>query len=215
MVPIHDTDLAEERWSQSEWDNYELWEKIEYRLKRRKKLWVFATFILFIALSAVPIVLDRWPKWKTRAFARKLAQEINHIKNDAITQRAAFRLRFAGEGKLSYAVEKLESCSSQHGEIVRSGTLSSSAALTTDVVPESKESNRGYTWLSESAGTELQVPGLVQEFCYDYLLGSSATQQDGVIIGFGIISVKDLTEKRLDRLSLLILSGTSAEISFD
>ena len=50
MVPIHDTDVAEERWSQAEWENYELWEKVELKLKRKKQLWILATFLVFLAL---------------------------------------------------------------------------------------------------------------------------------------------------------------------
>jgi hypothetical protein len=72
-----------------------------------------------------------------------------------------------------------------------------------------------YMWLIPTRGTELGVSGLVGEFCYDYLAGSGAVLKGQDIIAFGIIPAKDLTEKHLDRLSVLLLSGPSAEISFD
>ena len=34
MVPIYESDVAEERWSKSEWNHYELWEKVEQRVRR-------------------------------------------------------------------------------------------------------------------------------------------------------------------------------------
>ena len=203
MVPIHDTDLAEERWSKAEWENYELWEKIELRLRRQKRLWILATFVLFIVLSSVPILIDRWPKWKTRSIARQLAQEVNRVKQEAIAARAAYRLRFVGDGKLDFVVERLASCTATEGEKIR----------TVSLVDGSKRDS--FAWVNSSKGLELQIPGLVNEFCYDSLIGSVAPVQEKDMIAFGIMPVNDLTEKRIDRLSLLMLSGASAEISFD
>lgn len=203
MVPIHDTDVAEERWSQAEWENYELWEKVELKLKRKKQLWILATVLVFLALSAVPIVVDRLPKWMTRSVARTLAQEINRIKREASTDRVAYRLKFPDTSKLDYVVEKLPSCGSQTGEVVRTGNLF-------------QTKNPGdYSILNSSEGITHGVPGLIDRFCYDSLSGSSAELNGETAVGFGIIPVKDLTEKRMDRLTVLLLTGSSAEISFD
>jgi hypothetical protein len=203
MVPIHDTDVAEERWSQSEWENYELWEKVELRLKRSKRLWVLATLIVFLALSAVPIVMDRWPKWKSRAMAVSLAQEINFVKKEASLGRGVYRLKLLAEPGARYQIDRVSSCSAAQGELVKAGDLAQAS--------ERDE----YTWLLPSQGSDLGVPGLVHEFCYDSLSGSHSSLQGKSVVGFGIIPVRDLTEKRIDRLSLLLLSGLSAEISFD
>jgi len=203
MAPIHDTDIAEERWSRGGWENYELWEKVEVRLRRQKRLWILATAVMFLSLSAVPIVMDRWPKWTSRAMTRKLAQEINHIKWEAIADRAAYRLRFVGEGHLDFIVEKLAQCSSPAGEIKRTGRLGS------------EETSNTYSWVSAEQAKNFAIPGIVSEFCYDPLQGNYAFLNGGAVVGFGIISVKDLSESRLDRLSVLLLSGPSAEISFD
>jgi len=206
MVPIHDTDLAEERWSKAEWENYELWERIELRLKRQKRLLIVATVILFLVLSSIPIIINQWPKWTTRSLSRQLAQLINQVKRESISSRAALRLRFLEEGKLDYVIEKLTSCSENSaasGEKIAESTLGDPSK------------NGIYTWVSAKVGMELQVPGLVSEFCYDSLSGNGAILQGKEVIGFGLIPVKDLTEKKLSHLSLLLLTGSSAEISFE
>ena len=65
MVPIHDTDLAQERWSQTEWEHYELWEKLEVKLSdvARPSGSAPLPFLLFFILSSVPILIEHWPKW--------------------------------------------------------------------------------------------------------------------------------------------------------
>jgi hypothetical protein len=203
MVPIHDTDVAAERWVQSEWQNYELWEKVEHRFKRKRRLWILATVIVFLGLSAIPIVMERWPKWMTRSISRNLVQEINRMKLEAGVNRAAYRFRFTTEGTLDFVVERLPQCSATQAEVVRSGSF---AKLS---------SNEAYSWISPLRGAELGIPGLVKEFCYDYLTGSAAATQGDKVIGFGIVSANDLAEKRLDRLTVLLLSGPSAESAFD
>ncbi|MEO7162095.1 MAG: hypothetical protein ABI041_04175 [Bdellovibrionia bacterium] len=203
MVPIHDTDVGEERWSKSEWENYELWEKVELRLKRQKRLWVFATAATVIFFSAIPTVVDRWPKWKTRSAARYLAQEINRMKRVASIERASYRLQFAEGAKFEYFIEKVKDCKVMSGALVRSLPVNSIAM------------EEGYTLIPPKTGQELGIPGLIHSFCYDYLAGSVISEYPNSVAGFGIISVKDLAEKRLDRISLLLLSGPSADVSFD
>jgi hypothetical protein len=203
MAPIHDTDLAAERWSQAEWENYELWEKVEQRLRRRRYLWILGAAILFLALSAVPIVMDRWPKWKTRVIARTLAQEINRVKREASANRTAMRLRFTSDKGFNYVVEKISACNGSQGEVVRSEYL---------VNDEIKGS---YARISTLFGSEMGVPGMSDQFCYDPLQGSNAAIRGDDVVGFGVIPATDLTEKRMDRISVLLISGISAEISFD
>jgi hypothetical protein len=203
MVPIHDTDVAEERWSKAEWENYELWEKVELRLKRHKRLWILATGLLFVTLSAVPIMLERWPKWTTRSMAVLLGREVNRIKREAINDRSAYRIRFNQDAGLSYSIEKVPNCSETTGQVTRTGSL------------QPKDSENAYAWFDPAVAKEMGIPGLVKEFCYDYLAGSGSVLKGESVVGFGIIPVKDLAEKKLDRMSLLLLSGPSAEISFD
>jgi hypothetical protein len=211
MVPIHDTDIAHERWTQAEWQHYELWEKVEVKLRRRKALWIAGTVLVFLGLSSVPILVDRWPKWTALSANRKLAQQMSLLKAEvgapSGSDHQVFRIRFNPDHRLSYIVEKVESCSDLIGaastSVVRTGDLLRSTHL------------EDYALLDPAQGKELGVPGLVDSFCYDSLLGSVATPKDESVSGFGIISVKDLAERRTDRVSLLIFKGPLAELSFE
>ncbi len=202
MVPMDESNLAAEGWSQVEWDHYELWDQVEQRLRRQRYLWIFATTLVFIFLSAIPIVQDRWPKWATRSLSRQLAQEMNWVKSEASTHRGAYRFRFKEPGSLHFEVERLSSCKVLGGEVVRTGSLA-------------RAGDGRYIWMPTALGLTQGIPGLVAEFCYDSLEGSPVSPQAGSLSGFGIISVRDLADKRYDRMSILLFAGTLAEISFD
>jgi hypothetical protein len=202
MAPIYDSDLAEERYSKEEWNRYELWERIELRLRRRRRLWILAASIAFVGVSSIPIVLDRLPKWRSLAATRRLAEELNSVKRDAIQAQAAYRLRFLGGGRTRFVVERLASCSADSGVEVRTGDLLG-------------DGDRDYAVLSPRAGEALGTAGFSEAFCYDYLSGSGVIIAGGELSGFGVIPVNDLTTGRYDRLSVLLVSGPSAEISFE
>jgi hypothetical protein len=203
MVPIPESDLGQGGWSKVEWENYELWEKIEVRLRRKKRLWIFATVVTFFALSAVPMAMDRWPKWMTRSIARALGQEVNRVKREACIAHAPYRIRLTDESNLNYVVEKVTACDRSSGELIRTGVLA-----TGDWV-------KHYVWLSVSKSNTLGIPGLVSQFCYDPLTGSDLYKIGEPLAGFAISPVSDLTEKRLDRTTVLLVSGPFSEISFD
>ena len=205
MVPIHDSDIAEERYAQAEWNHYELWEKIEVKLKRRRNLWVVATALVFLMLSSIPILLDHWPKWTALKASRVLGEQVNQLKRLAGTQNQAFRLEFSADHKLNYTILKLASCSSPSstGAVVSTGSLLRASHLDE------------FALLAPNEGRDFGMPGLVESICYDPLTGSASTPQDQSISGFGIIPVKDLTDKRQDRISLMIFKGPSAEVSFE
>ncbi len=204
MSPIHDTDVAKERWTQAEWGQYELWEKVESRMKHRKRLWTIATIGLFFILSSVPIVVDQWPKWMTRSMMRQLAQEINHVKMDASLNRTAFRIRFLEKNKLNFVVEQLDECSAATAKMVRMGSF------------VKKMSNpEQYVWISSEEGVHFKIPGLLSQFCYDPLQGNAFQEKSGSLMGFGIIPAKDLTIDRFDRASILLVMGPEAELSFE
>jgi len=209
MVPIHDTDLAEERWAKEDWKNYELWEKVEQREKRYRRLWVLGTLIVFLLLSSVPVILDRFPKWTTLKGARVLATELNRIKKDASVFHKSYRLRFPKAGILEYSVEELEYCGVKEGKKIRTGNLLSD--------PNQKD----YRLLTLDKGERLGVASVVREFCYDSLQGNlqlGARNDSGShekLSGFALISVKDLTQSRMDRVSVVFFKGQAAEISFD
>lgn len=203
MAPIYDSDLAEERYSKDEWSRYELWEKVEIRLLRRKRLWITGAFLGYLCLSSIPVVMDRLPKWTSLAAMRRLAFEVNRIKLEAGVSHAAYRIRFMGGGSLEYSVERLPNCSGGAVEVVRSGELIYGT--------EAKQ----YSLVSPEQGLVMGIDGFVDSICYDYLAGSDVVLRGKALAGFGIMPVNDLTSNRMDRLSTLLVSGPSAEISFE
>lgn len=204
MVPIHDSDLGEERWATAEWKHYELWEKIEVKLKRRRNLWILGTVLVFLVLSSIPILVDHWPKWVSLKASRKLGQVINELKRTAGTDNQSLRLSFAVDGSLNYTVSKVSKCTDlgDAGIPVKTGNLLKPSLL------------NQYLLLTAQNGEAFGIPGLVQSFCYDPLAGSIATSSESSVAGFGVIPAKDLTDHRTDRLSLLIFKGPLAEVSF-
>jgi hypothetical protein len=198
MVPIYDSDLAEDRWSKAEWNHYELWEKVEQRARRKDRLWIAATAVVFLLLSSVPILIDQKPKWETLSALRNLGQQLNWIKRQASIHRDAFRIRFAGDGSSNYRIEELKDCSQNSGPLIREGSLRSSE----------------YVFLTRARGESLGIPGILQEFCYDGFTGSAVYKQGESVAGFGMLPVIDL-HSRMDRLSLLLVTGPSGEISFE
>lgn len=124
------------------------------------------------------------------------------MKREASIDQSAFRLRFAARGALDYQVERVRSCSDPEadGVVVKSGTL----------IP-----GKGYVLMSPDRGKGLGIPGLIEELCYDPLRGSGAAGAGSSVSGFAVIPGADLEAGRLDRMSLLVLSGASAEVSFE
>lgn len=207
MVPIHDSDVAEERWSRAEWENYELWEKVGVRLKRQKQLWILATVIVFMILSSVPVIMEYWPKWMCRSTSRHLAQLMNRLKHQAIVAQSAHRIRFDADGSLNYLVEVLPNCKAPQGFPIRRGIL--------DFTPPFETNNEAYLLLSSEQGEAFNIPGLKREYCYDPLQGSGPASAGEVASGFGVIPAKDLEDKRTDRLSILLVTGQEGDLSFD
>jgi hypothetical protein len=204
MVPIHDTDVGSERWSKAEWEHYELWEKTESRMRKRKGLWIGATALVFLLISSIPVIMDRSPKWAAMKYSRKLASEISAIKRQAGIDQQAFRLKFTDGSKLDYVIEKSPRCNDPSVTIVRGGNLA-----------DGKSTGDAYEILSSPVAKELSIPGIVQSFCYDAYSGSEPSEKGENLVGFAIIPVKDLTAKKTDRISIVLLKGPSAEISFD
>jgi hypothetical protein len=203
MAPIYDTDIAQSRWDKADWENYELWEKVAHRHRRHRRGWIAVTVAVFMLFSSIPIVLDRWDKWATLAASRRLAEEINRLKRDAGIEHVAYRMRFAEGGYLEYRIEKAASCSDPKPILARTGRLFEGAAYSK------------YQLMTTALGVESGIPGLIQDFCYDYLSGSDTILKGEAVAGFGIAPAKDLAEKRLDRISILLINGPSAMPVFD
>src|SRR5947209_6501404 len=152
MAPIYESDVAEERWSKTEWNHYELWEKVEQRIRRYNRLWIAATVLVFLLLSSVPIVIDQYPRWTALAATRRLGQEIANMKRESAMTHVPYRIRFvqSGETGAEFQVEKLEKCGQATGTVVKTGTLVSAAQASK------------YRFLTRQMGESLSIPGLIE-----------------------------------------------------
>ncbi len=203
MCPIHDTDSPEERWSKAEWEHYELHEKLEARAHRKRR-WVIAScFVLFIGLSAVPVVMDRAPQWLALRAARELGENFSRLKREAGTRKLALRVTIDPAQVLRLRVEQAESCTSERFEPDSEFEL---------LAGDSRRDQLG--WIEPAKGREAGIPGLLSRICFDPYLGSEATPQSTSVAGFGIAPVRELTETP-ERYSVVVLTGPSAEISFE
>jgi hypothetical protein len=204
MAPIHDTDLAEERWSKAEWEHFELWERVEQRMRRRRIKLNIAVALLFLVIVAIPPAMDRWPYWEAQRLNGRLTEVLGGLKRRAAIEHLAFRIRFDLEGSLSYSLERAPNCS-EPGEVVDRGKLTESARLLTK-----------YQLVSPTVGEAEGIPGLVDRFCYDPMKGVDFPR-DGSSkpVGIAIAPVKDLAKGRRDRVSVLLISGTFGEMSVE
>ncbi len=207
MVPIHPTDLAENRWKSAEWEHYELWEKLEKRVQRKRRIWIAATVVVFLAISAIPVVKDRWLKWTALKVARLLSQQINEMKRDAMVARTPYRLILVDE--LGVRIEPVATCD---------GSAQDSAKSAAPVAGSPRQVDFGVSelkWLDSVDGDRWGVPGLVREYCFDPLNGGGAAAKGLPVIGIGLAPKADLTEGRSDRMAVIFVSGPSAEVAYE
>ena len=203
MSPIHDTDSPEERWSKAEWEHYELFEKLEARLRRKKRWGLIAGFSVFLFLSAIPVVIDRAPQWLALKATRELAEQISRLKREAGIRELALRLRVDPTQPLKLLVEKAPRCDSANFEPDQEIELLAGDARRSTL-----------SWLDPVRGKDVGIPGLLSQVCFDPLSGSDAANLPGGAGGFVILPVKELTESP-DRYAVILLTGPSAEISFE
>lgn len=215
MVPIHDTDLAEKRWSDTEWRQFELWEKIELRVKKRRRRWMALVAVLFLILASVPTVMARWPKWASLHAVRKIAEEVNRMRMDAVILEAAFRLSLDTSPGLGFRVEMATTCNSpvQDWQVVREGSLlKSSLGMLV---------GRKLRVLDPESGAVLGVPGLRTAVCVDAGDGSGGVQSDSVpvaganLTGIAVIHSGDLLAKNIERISVVSLTSKDNEVDFE
>jgi len=209
MAPIHDTDLASERWAKAQWRNFELWEKLEVKMKHRRWIWIGVTALLFLLISSVPVIQDQSQKWAARGALKKLALEINALKRFAATEHQAYQLRFVNMDTLEFVIERKDTCEIQHATFIRNGFLYGDAKT-------------GLTLLTDQTAQSFDLRGLLTEICYDPILGSSAVKRDpesGILddrlFGFAIIPTADIAAQRADRLKILLIKGTTVEAHLD
>jgi len=201
MCPIHETDSGEERWSQAEWEHYELWEKTEARARRIRQVWIAIACVLFLGLSAIPVMRERQDRWKTLGAASEFARELNRLKTLASSRQSAVRLRLDPGEPLSFYVEWGSSCRSsvfQEREKIQLLSLDSDRSR--------------LSWISSEQAKRFGVSKVLDEWCFHPLEGSVQTPQPDDSAAFLIAPVKELAP---ERGSLVLVSGPFAEISFE
>jgi hypothetical protein len=213
MVPIHDTDLAEKRWSDEEWRQFELWEKIEVRFKRRRRRWIGVVAILFLILASVPTVMARWPKWASLHAVRKVAEEVNQMRMDAIIQEASFRLTLDTAPGLGYRVERAERCNApaQDWQIVRDGKVLTSSP--------GRLLARHLQVLASHEGESMGIPGLRTTVCVDGGGNADSLPADAApefrLTGVAVIPARDFLAKNIERISVVSLTSRDDEVDFE
>ena len=202
MAPVYDTDVSNDRWSKEQWRNYELWEKVEARLRRQRRTWVFAACAVFVGLLSVPVFVESLPHWRAIAASRLLSNEISWMKHQVALSHKAMQLRFVSD--TDYVIEMADRCRDQGMSEIRSGKLFQ---------------NGGFMVIRPEQAAELGLSGLVDRFCFDPYKGNAIYKQTQQAVGFALVPATDLTdrhgERRLNRVAVTLLTGPSAEISFD
>lgn len=205
MVPVHESDVAENRWKESEWRQFELWERIELRLRRKKTWTILAVVVVFIAILSISVFQDRMPKWRALKATRMLAVRANQMKVDAASLGVPLRLRIENSvtGPL-FVIERVASCQESAAGIPQEWGRGPVFRRT--------EVGELYTVLSPEIAREVGLERVSQSLCYDPTPPEAVSE---LVQAVGILSVKDLAERRLDRASFLNFSGLFADIDFD
>ncbi len=206
MAPFHESDLADKRWDEAEWRDFELWERLELQHKKKKSYWIYATVGVFVLLSAVPTLRDRWDKWHGGAIALELGREWNQIKREAAVLQAPIRIRMEPGSTLNAVIERVQDCrQTEIGQQLRTVNL--------EVNPDASQPFR---LLDPERGRSMGIPGLTRGICYDPLQGVFGDKEKvESLVGIAFLPESDLKDENLDRLTTVLVKGASGDISFD
>ncbi len=208
MVPIHESDVAENRWKDADWRQFELWEQIEVRLKRKRTWTILAVVFVFFGILSIPIIRDRFPKWTALRAMRELAVRANEMKLDAASFGKVLRMRIEdSETGPLYVIEHVSNClgGDDANQIKARETERGS-------VFKNPELGRDYRVIGAESAVSFGLERVTQTFCYDPTSAETAIPGTRAL---GILTVNDLAESRLDRIAFLNFSGLFAEIDFD
>jgi hypothetical protein len=207
-------ELAQEHFVNEEWKDYELWDKTVARIKKRRLIWILTALFVFLILSSIPIIIERSPKWRALQATKELALKLSELKVKTALEHTSFFIKFDTTNPgLKYRVQKIKSCTDN--PVIPIGPETENHLLDETVSSQLQ-------FISKATGSEIDIPRLTEEFCFDALSGSSATEN--AALGVGIIPVTDLTNlendgnltnSRNERAAILLITGNSAEFSFN
>jgi hypothetical protein len=115
LLRLIESDVAENRWKESEWNSYELWEVVELRERRRKAWMVSLSIALGLFVLAFPIYAEKTPKREGLRYARLLADRLLDIRKDASRAQKKFfiKIQQTEDGKIQgdvYEADTSQSC---------------------------------------------------------------------------------------------------------
>jgi hypothetical protein len=204
MAPIYESDVAEARWSAEEWRSFELWEKIEARERRRRRYWMIAAGVAFLALAAVPVVRDSAPHWATQRAARLVAQGVLkvHVLVSTTARPHRLTLQTGVDGEVAYVLERVTGCgpgARVEEEILRRPLF---------------RAGQGYSVVGPSAAASAGLEYLADSYCYDATQPDDERARGPVKTALGVVPTDDLSTSRWDRLSAAVVDRRTLEVQF-
>ncbi|MCC7442192.1 MAG: hypothetical protein IT285_11190 [Bdellovibrionales bacterium] len=193
MAPIYDTDLAESRWADAEWKDFELWENLERKARLRQIVWVALTGVLALLLSAVPVVMDHLPRWKGLAMSRRLSAGVLEVRSLVAWTGNAHRLRWQQvKGKNIAHIEQVGSCGSevQAAKLIRR-------------IPLGRGGKGGHEVLSAEQARVASLQRVSGSYCLDPL-GQGDLGATRYLV---TLPVNDLASGRIDRAAMIEIAG--------
>ena len=137
------------------------------------------------------------PKWHSLRAASELSVVLEKLKTLSIQEKHPVRIRFLEGAR--YQFEVVNQCQSETPlKIVNEGLW-----------PDSEGSLK---ILDLAEAKDLSLKLATNQVCFDPVFGLDGVKTRKVVV---IVSVKDLSERRLDRASYIILEGESAKISIN
>lgn len=204
MVPIHESDVAENRWKESEWNAYELWEAVEIR-ERHRRLWLVAfCAVIALVILALPIYQEQLPKWRGLRFARILSDRLLDIRKDAAHAQKRFFVKIGQDSEGRIHGDVFDAATEQ--DCVQQAQSNSAPIFSFPVIDEGQKEISLVTF---SDSERLGLRGVVESVCFDPF-----RESDGESKTFAFIPVKDLTDYRQDRISTVTVLD-AASFSFD
>jgi len=204
MVPLHESDVAENRWKESEWNAYELWEAVEVRARKRKFWIVGLSCVLGFLILALPIYQEKMPKWKGLRVARILADHLLDIRRDSSNNQRRFLVKIQQDvaGRIQ-------------GNVYSAATAADcTEAAQTNIEPVFSfplitEEQSSIALLTREAAQKIGLGAVDEAICFDPF-----RESEGSTMTFAFIPVKDLTDVREDRISTVTVLD-AASFSFD
>lgn len=180
----------------------ELYEKQVVRQRKRKAILISSALSVFLVLCGLPVVQERMPKWKSLRAAREIAHEIQQVKTHAIREKKPVLLTVFEGGTLK--MERVDSCKPDS-----MGVYSGSELLREGVW---NHADRELTLLGPLEAKQFKLSRLVQQICYDPVLGVPSPETKKVMM---IVPVKDLTDSKLDRASFVEVDSSVGKVSIN